>query len=69
VPVVALPARRYFAEDWSQVVHEVRGKIAEAVVGRMYASNVKGPRSDPGPQFFGVGCCASPQRIRSASNA
>jgi hypothetical protein len=25
------------AEDWSQIVHEVRGKIRKAVAGRMYA--------------------------------
>jgi hypothetical protein len=30
-------ARRHFAEDWSQIVHEVRGKIRKAVAGRMYA--------------------------------
>jgi hypothetical protein len=33
----AAPARRHFAEDWSQIVHEVRGKIRKAVAGRMYA--------------------------------
>jgi hypothetical protein len=30
-------ARRHLAEDWSQIVHEVRGKIRKAVAGRMYA--------------------------------
>jgi hypothetical protein len=30
-------ARRHFAEDWSQIVHEVRSKIRKAVAGRMYA--------------------------------
>jgi hypothetical protein len=68
-PVVALRARRHFAGDWSQIVHEVRGKIRKAVAGRMYASTVKGPRSDPGPYFLGARCGASPQRIRYASNA
>jgi hypothetical protein len=55
VPVVALPARRHFAEDWSQIVREVRGKIRKAVAGRIYASGVKGPRSYPGPYFFVLG--------------
>ena len=35
-------ARRHFAEDWSQIVHEVRGKILKAIAGRMYASSVRG---------------------------
>jgi hypothetical protein len=30
-------ARRHLAEDWSQIVHEVRGKMRKAVAGRMYA--------------------------------
>jgi hypothetical protein len=35
--VISNHARRRFAEDWSQIVHEVRGKILKAVAGRMYA--------------------------------
>jgi hypothetical protein len=35
--VIGNRARRHFAEDWSQIVHEVRGKIRKAVAGRMYA--------------------------------
>ena len=35
--VIGNHARRHLAEDWSQIVHEVRGKIHKAVAARMYA--------------------------------